>query len=174
MQVAVSLFDDVQEQVDFWFQLAEELYDRTFNRPDISLDLRGKTAGQAYCHLQYPKIRINRQLMEENGQEFYNRTIPHEVAHIVASQLTDGKCKPHGTWWKSVMRDFGCEATRCHSYDTTNARQRTVPRKHVYACSCQTILFTSIRHKRSQEHGGQYYRCRKCNTDLTYQGPYQG
>ena len=161
-----ALFGKIKEQVEFWFELAEEIYSQSFKRPSVNFRLRGHTAGKAFYRTW--ELRYNQQLLEENYQSFCDRTVPHEVAHLVAFELTEGRCKPHGHWWKSVMRAFGCDVSRCHSYDTTAATVRTVPAEYPYKCLCRTYMFTHIRHRRSIKHGGKYYRCKKCGSYLVY------
>lgn len=168
----MELLDEVKGQVDFWFDLAEEMYHRSFQRPIVNLNLRGTTAGMALRRSFEWEIRYNKQLFEENKDKFSKRTVPHEVAHVVANQLAGGRIKPHGPWWKNVMRSFGCEESRCHSYDVSNVKQKrsSVARQYSYSCNCRTMMFTSIRHKRSQEYGGGFYRCNHCGTSMKYNG----
>jgi SprT protein len=165
-----ELLKDVQEQVNFWSQLAEEIYDDNlfeFGYPIVDFKLRGRTAGKASWY--FNQININETLLRENFARFKERTIPHEVAHIVAGKLTNGRCKPHGRHWKSIMIKFGCETSRCHNYDVSNSKARTVSRQYRYECNCQEAMFTSIRHKRAQgQPDGLYYSCRKCRSYFIY------
>jgi len=109
---------------------------------------------------------VNGKTFKENYKEFCERTIPHEVAHIIAFQIFG--TKGHDYAWRRIMNDFGCDSTRCHSYDTENSTVRTIKKQYPYKCGCTTHMLTKIRHNRSIKHGGEAYRCRKCGQVLVY------
>jgi len=138
----------------------------TFEFPNLRYDLKGKCAGRAY--LTTWEIGINKILLEENGEDYINVTIPHEVAHLVVYQIY-GKRIVHGKEWKNIMHLFGLEPEIYHNYDTTNATVRTVKREYVYKCACRTANFTATRHRRSKNFGGLYY-CKTCKQKLVYVG----
>ena len=140
-----------------------EKYGLAMNYPTVSFRLRGKTAGTANYGKQ--EIRYNAVLLEENGDNFLGRTVPHEVAHLVTRQKYGNRASAHGYEWKSVMRAFGLNPTRCHSYDVSNSTVKTVKRGFEYKCSCRTYDLTVIRHKRIMK--GAKYTCRSCKTTLT-------
>jgi len=138
---------EVNEAVAFYIDLASELYGMDFEVPRVRYDIRGTTAGQARAY-QWA-VRFNPVLLQENFEDMIEQTVPHEVAHLVARKKTPYRIKPHGHEWKQIMRDFGKSATRCHDYDTSNARawRRNVSRSSVmapsrprerfpYECSC--------------------------------------
>ena len=161
-----KLLQDIKEQVQFWFDLAKELYPK-YNIKDsnnVNFNLKGRCAGKAF--LQTRELRFNKVLFKENYKEFCERTIPHEVAHIIAFQIFG--TKGHDYAWRRIMNDFGCDSTRCHSYDTENSTVRTIKKQYPYKCGCTTHMLTKIRHNRSIKHGGEAYRCRKCGQVLVY------
>lgn len=141
------------------------------NIPHVPVDfnLRGTTAGKAWGGR---KIQYQPVLLEENGDKFLNRTVPHEVAHIVVYHLypqarmrmSNGRrmIKPHGKEWKRVMAIFGIDSSRCHSYDVSNvSTQKTkLARAFKYKCNCKVWDFTVIRHRRCLK--GMKYSCPKC------------
>jgi len=140
-------------------ELARTRYGRAFPMPTVAFDLRGKTAGQAF--LNQNMIRYNAVLLTENQAEFDAQTIPHEVAHLIAHQLYGAKISGHGPEWQKVMRDFGVQPRRCHSYDVTNSAVGGV---HQYTCRCnKTFALTAKRHKKAQRGG---LICRKCRSTL--------
>jgi len=153
------------ELTEHWTDIANEKYCLNLISPRVSFKLKGRTAGKA-C-ISANEVRYNAVLLEENGEAFLKRTVPHEVAHIVAHKLADRdfiyRIKPHGEEWEAVMRDFGLNSSRCHRYDTTNSRQ---PRKRSevfeYKCSCRTFKFTIIRHRRVLK--GARYTCKSCRS----------
>lgn len=131
--------------------------------PAIGFDLRGTAAGQVRIDRQHWQIRYNALLLEQNAERFLQRTVPHEVAHLVTYQLYGRRVRPHGREWRGVMRDFGADPTRCHSFDTRLSRVRHLRTFH-YRCACQRHELTSIRHNRIQR--GMVYLCRNCQRPL--------
>ena len=161
------------EQTHFWIDFANEIYSMNMPYPTISFKLKGKTAGIAsFSPMSNDTgVRYNSILLEENGNDFLKRTVPHEVAHLVVYARwmieRNGKPTPHGYEWKRVMRDFGLNSTRCHSYDVSNSMVRTkgrMARVYSYKCGCQTHNLTIIRHRKIQE--GDRYTCKRCRQIL--------
>ncbi len=139
-----------------------------FGRPvpevKTNFDLKGQAAGMVrFPALGKPQIRYNALLLNENTEDFLKRTVPHEVAHVIARVYYGRNIRPHGPEWQSVMQFFGADASRCHSYDTQRSSTRKL-QQFRYVCDCTEHLLTSIRHKRSL--AGQRYRCRKCKNPL--------
>lgn len=130
----------------------------------VRFNLTGKAAGMAlFPHRATPVIRYNALLLSENRDDFLKRTVPHEVAHIVARRLFGKKIKPHGPEWRQVMQLFGAEASRCHNYDVSRSSRRTLKR-YPYRCHCRTHQLSSIRHNRVKR--GQTYHCLSCKQPL--------
>lgn len=129
--------------------------------PKISLDLRGRVAGQAW-YTDW-KIRLNRVLFRENVDYFVGHTIGHEVAHLIACRLHGLQVKAHGDEWKRIMLRLGLEPKRCHCLDVTPAVTR---RKFLYICSCQKHTVGAARHKRIG--WGKKYICKKCKKTLAF------
>ncbi len=131
---------------------------------EIRFDLRGKNAGMACVDpAAGMSIRYNRHLLEENLETFLRRTVPHEVAHLVTYLTFGPRCRPHGGEWRQVMEFFGADASRCHSYDTSRTRGRTL-KEYPYTCGCRDHFLTSIRHNRVRR--GQRYYCQRCGETL--------
>lgn len=142
---------------------AQDHFRQSMPQVEVRFDLKGTTAGQAKINPGSPPvIRLNQQLMEQNPERFLERTVPHEVAHVVAYSL-HCNIKPHGAEWKQIMSFSGADARRCHDYDITHARQRKLQRFD-YRCECRSHSLTSIRHNRVQR--GQRYFCRACKQPL--------
>ena len=95
----------------------------------IEFTIRGRVAGRAWCGLY--QVNYNMDIARNNQAEFLSTTVPHEIAHLIARKININ-CKPHGAEWARVMRYFGSEPKRCHSFDCAPARKST--RKHVYIC----------------------------------------
>lgn len=143
---------------------AGDHYGKNPGKVEIKFDLTGKAAGMAlFPHRATSIIRFNALLLIENREDFLKRTVPHEVAHVIARNIFGKKIKPHGVEWKQVMKLFGAEASRCHSYDVSRSTRRTLKR-FSYHCECRTHELSSIRHNRVLQ--GQRYHCVKCSRPL--------
>ena len=128
----------------------------------VKYDLKGYTAGRAYPSQNV--IRLNGHHLVNNVDDFIHNTVGHEYAHIVQYKLYP-RCKPHGWEWRSVMRVFGLEPTRCHTYESKPARQRQRKPKVRVHCGCpdgQLMGQTQYRRLRM----GTRYRCRKCSCTI--------
>ncbi|WP_428607421.1 SprT-like domain-containing protein [Sedimenticola sp.] len=156
-----------QEVEALTYRLLATAGDHYHKDPDqviIQFNLTGKAAGMAlFPHRSTPVIRYNTLLLIENQEDFLRRTVPHEVAHVVARRFFGQKIKPHGAEWREVMQLFGAEASRCHNYDISRASRRRLKRFN-YRCDCRTHRLSSIRHKRVLQ--GQQYLCIDCKQPL--------
>jgi SprT protein len=114
----------------------------------VRFDLRGTQAGQArMLGSRRFLIRYNPDLLARHNQGFLERTVPHEVAHVIIE----------------LMGFFGASPERCHNFDTGGLSQRTLQRFR-YHCGCGEHELSSIRHRRHQT--GTIYRCRACSEAL--------
>lgn len=146
-----------------YFDIARKLFNVEI--PDVPVLFNIKSAsiaGQA-CYAPL-RIRYNTPMMVLNGMDFINRTIPHEVAHIVA-KIVYGRCQKHNANWRRVyVMIGGTNVSRCHNYDTTGlvGKNKT---SYEYRCGCQTHSVGPKIHKNIQ--AGRSYTCRKCRHQLT-------
>lgn len=132
--------------------------------PEVRFDLRGKSAGMVvFHHKRQPLIRYNQTLLQENGEAFIQRTVPHEVAHLVARELHGPSIKPHGKQWREIMAFFGADSSRCHNFPVGEHTRRRM-RYFRYRCGCQNHQLSAIRHHRSL--AGVSYLCRRCGSAL--------
>jgi len=134
--------------------------------PRLSYDLRGTVAGRGGISSGEQIVKINPVLLMENVEEMIQQTVPHEVAHVAQYVVygTGRHNKPHGIYWERMMRLFGCDPRRCHSYDVTNARVRRVGRvEYVCACQTHTVSLTII----NRIAAGRKYVCKSCKTVIT-------
>lgn len=147
---------------------AGEYFGKAPGKVVVRFDLTGKAAGIAlFPHREPPVIRYNAQLLAENREDFLKRTVPHEVAHIIAHRFFGRKIKPHGAEWRQVMALFGAEASRCHNYDVSRSTRRRL--QHFdYRCDCRSHELSSIRHNRVLQ--GQTYLCLACKQPLVQSG----
>lgn len=157
----------VLQRVEYFVNLANEIYNSDLQMPCVRFDKRGTCGGTAnYSSME---LNFNAGLMLDNWDEYMNQVIPHEVAHLVKSHVygTDRKGRlhsAHGYYWQSIMREFGCDPDRCHSMDVSKVKQVSRPKtKYVYACPCcgKEIIITSVRHNKIVRRGAQYFHCRQ-------------
>jgi SprT protein len=164
--VPFALREKTAEKIEECLEIATDMYPNrgpggmspnSWAFPEVRYDVRGKTAG--YANSTRNRIRLNAELLIRYKDVFINRTVVHEVAHIIAYWVFGPKIRPHGNEWKRVMRLLGiANPTRCHSYEVTPARKtRTVKA----ACDCRTIDLGIIRARRIKK--GCRYSCRKCS-----------
>ncbi|MEL3927301.1 SprT family zinc-dependent metalloprotease [Aeromonas enteropelogenes] len=155
----------LHQHIDACFSQAEARLGRTFPRPRIHCNMRGRAAGSA--RLQTWELRFNPALYQANQQAFLAEVVPHEVAHLLVYALWGegrGKARvlPHGRQWQSVMREvFGLEPRTTHSFDLAVLAQPTVP----YRCQCQLHQLSIRRHNKVMR-GEARYHCRRCHTAL--------
>ncbi len=130
-----ELKDRLVEQTNLWYALACEYYKITYKPIPVEFDVKGSVAGWAMGN---GKIKYNLNLAKTNTEEFFKRTVPHEVAHIVCHKNFPNE-RGHGKFWKMVMTTFQVEPKRCHSYDTSGTN--TGVKKFSYKCSkCGNVL----------------------------------
>ncbi|MFB1486437.1 MULTISPECIES: SprT-like domain-containing protein [unclassified Thiocapsa] len=142
-------------------------------RVEIRFDLRGTSAGQARMRNEsFAIIRYNATLLGLHPTQFVAETVPHEVAHVVAFVKYGPRIRPHGPEWQAVMRHFGVEPSRCHCYDVSKLRTRSLQR-FLYRCSCGTHEISSIRHNRICREGAVYL-CRRCRQPLRHETELRG
>lgn len=137
--------------------------------PEVLYDLKGIRAGIANIHKW--QIRINPVLLNENIEEMISQTIGHEIAHLVAFSLwppAKGRKKeytrPHGIYWQMVMKEFGLEPDRTHTFNITNSRCYT-KKTYEYSCKCRkNISISSVKHNRINR--GYVYVCTRCKSHI--------
>ncbi|MBY5993612.1 SprT family zinc-dependent metalloprotease [Ferrimonas balearica] len=159
MSLSPSLHQALLSAVADCYALAEQRLGRAFERPEISLAMRGQSAGAA--HPTQNRLRFNPVLLAENPEAFLKEVVPHEVAHLLVWHC-HGKVAPHGRQWQGMMRDlFGLEPRTRHSFDLASVAPRTWP----YRCDCQSHQLTVRRHNKVQR-GQARYLCKACGSAL--------
>ncbi|MBO77924.1 MAG: hypothetical protein CME17_10870 [Gemmatimonadetes bacterium] len=113
----------------------------------------------------FETIWLNSDFLNHHGQDFIDRTVPHELAHIV-DQIVNGMAYTrtmrrvlHGPSWRAIMRDMGCDPKRCHSYDQSASGR--IKQLFVWENEGGELMpLTPIRHKRMLKckPGRGYYR----------------
>ena len=103
------------------------------------------TAGNASSRTS--TVTLNAAL-NECAPEAIERTLLHELAHILASRRASGKrIHPHGTMWHAACQDLGiANERRCHSLPFA---QKRLARKYLYRCPHCAQTFPRVRPFRS-------------------------
>lgn len=137
---------------------ASAFFQTDFHTPNILYNVRGLKAGVAY--LERNEVRFNPILLQENGLDFINQVVPHELAHILVYQLF-GRVRPHGKEWQFMMENvLGVSANTYHCFDTVNAAKQ-----FAYRCHCQIHQLSTRRHH-AIVRNGRIYLCKKCKGQL--------
>lgn len=136
--------------------------------PTISFTLKGRKAGTA--NWKKWEVNFNLEIAELNGDDFLNRTIPHEIAHLADYQFYGGW--GHKRTWKMIMRQiFNLEPTRCHQFDMPEGSLRKYTRKiFVYTCVCpgSRRLHPVSTRKHNLIQKGSKWKCRRCQNILQF------
>lgn len=160
----MSILHELTDATKTWIELGSEIYGRKFRMPTVSIDLGGACAGKA----NYTRwmVKYNADLYLRHKVDFLNRTVPHEVAHLIAYSLAGHRVKPHGWEWKNVMHKLGvADDSRTHNYNVEGLANRRA-RPYIYACRCKEHKLTSVLHNRIQ--AGNWRRCLKCGARVEF------
>lgn len=186
-QVTAEVKARVEAKLRECISIAERRFDATFPMPAISYGQKGTTAGVAL--VQSWTIKLNAVLLMENIDDFIERTVVHEFAHLVDYKLhpenfqtrlvvgRNGRMKRtkrdlHGGTWKHIMIVLGADPSRCHTYDVTNARQkkgRTPGKKFEWTCkTCGKIMPLGPKRHNNMLAGRTRYWMRGCGHHAGY------
>lgn len=131
--------------------LARRLYpDYTAPTPTISFDLRGRSVGgtaRGSYHLTF-----NLDWYNADPVKYLANTVPHEVAHIVASAT--GRGEGHNMGWKRIDRSLGGTGERCATHDGTKVERARSATEYLYINSFgREVWVGPVHHKRMQQYG---------------------
>lgn len=178
MQVTADIKTRITAKLNEGIAKAAARYNVTIPFPTVVYKKRGTTAGTA--NYRTWTINLNPVLLVENTDKFIERTVPHELAHLICDLVYPHAHRPgrgvkrdvHGQYWKDIMRTLGVpsnEITRCHSYDVTNAKKKTS--SYQYKCEGCGHVFTlgPKRHAKLQSNSRAYRHtaCGQGNGQLT-------
>lgn len=143
--------------------------------PEIRYDLVGQAAGQAiYDRVSNPThvIRINPNLLNENEKRVIEQIVPHEMAHVVVSQVWEEErkvsVKGHGYEWQSVMRTFGLVPERCHNMDVSSVKALRGGVEYHFNCGCVGKVFKLSKNRCTRWANGTDYRCPICKCQIQF------
>ncbi|WP_296210015.1 SprT family zinc-dependent metalloprotease [Gilliamella sp.] len=127
-----------------------------YKEPKIIYKPKGSIAGSAF--LTRWEIQLNSIMLLDNGTQFIEEVVPHELAHLIVFKEF-GKVKPHGKEWQYIISEIlGKIPATTHRFPI----QRNT---YLYYCNCQQHYLTSIKHNKIQNNKTSYL-CRKCGTIL--------
>ena len=137
---------------------------------DIEWNLKGTVAGMFCVRFARKYFSVNLELAKNNLEDYLKQTVPHEFSHYivnaVAAKNIYEKPKAHGQQWKNTMvRVFGLDPLRCHSYDTSQLTGRH-EKPYIYKCLCQEHHMTKLLHRRMV--AGQKRMCVCCKTTIYF------
>lgn len=168
-----ELIKELRDSTIGWWDKFNDKYKTNYPYPTMTFDLRGAVAGRASYQSQI--IQYNLELFKGNKQDYFENTVPHEIAHLFNYRLNivpvinnsyRYRIKPHGMEWQRVMIRMGLNPTRCHNYEVKKVRN--VSRDFLYKCSCRNFNMTSIMHNKIVK--GRWQKCLRCGTRLEYVG----
>lgn len=158
--ITEEMMNRVQAHVDACFRKFFEY------PPKIKIVFRtdlNRFGGFAYRDLS--RIELNTQMFLANTEEFFQRTIPHEVGHIVQFILKPKAKQAHGPEWREIMTIMGYGQSRTHSYDTSVS---TGKETFKYKCGCSDKMYFLSRLLHKKVSSGEHRTCRKCKTRIVY------
>lgn len=145
------------------YATAEHYYLKSFQRPEVLINLRGRSAGVA--ELQNNRLRFNAVLLKENETAFLAEVVPHEVAHLLAWKLFGRGIRPHGKEWQQIMQQvFQLPASRTHNFDV----KRAAKMGYLYTCACEAREHALTLKKHNWIVGGRRYICLSCKSHLQF------
>ena len=168
------LFSQLSKQVEIKIQECIDILKVKVPQFDTSIipipeyTIKGTTAGRVTYWVNPDAscdsfiLKFNQQLLKENSSEFIEKTVPHELGHIVDLSLHGKKkhYRTHGKNWKAIMDILGSEGTRCHSYDTSSVQQsRKTKTRYIYRCECESKMFHHITKQRHKKISSGMVRC---------------
>lgn len=168
MHVPNHIKERVEQKLVDCIEIAEKAFNQKFLFPQVLYTKRGTTAGTANTNDW--NVNFNSVLLMENIEAFIARTVPHEMAHLIDSQVNPhnfvgiGKRSIHGPTWKSIMKLLGAPVSRCHSYDVSTAKiKKRTQAKHVWVCQdCGTEMKLGYKRHGWMIGGRKRYWMRGC------------
>ena len=164
LSLEILIKNEVKKVIEKCNNLFPE-YKIEYSEIKFKFNLRGVVAGKA--NYKSRLLAFNLILAEENLINFFNDTIPHEIAHLYQRKIYPYS-KPHGYEWKRIMLKMGYNPTRCHNYDTQTIKQNRKPKiKYIYSCKCnKKFELSELLHSRIKT--GQIRYCKTCKGNVYF------
>jgi predicted SprT family Zn-dependent metalloprotease len=124
---------------------------------EITVDVKGTTAGWACCKTKNGKrvfsLRFSKEAVANHYDTMVNEVVPHEIAHTVC-QMNARFGNNHNKGWVRVCKVLGGNGNRTHGMKLTPARKTT---KHVYMIDGNRLELGTIRHNKIQRGATGYH-----------------
>lgn len=159
-----NLTEWLRERTEFWHRFYQSKIPNlpTFQiKIYISNKLR-TTAGIAYTYRKI--IKYSYHLAKMEGAAF-DKTIAHEVAHLVADSLY-GIGQKHNDNWRRIFAMSGYPVARCHQYQSVKRNVKTRIRFWCHSCN-NSMLTTKNSMTKVLKTPTRFYKC-KCGNVLDY------
>jgi len=118
-----------------------------------------RTAGLA--HIYRDRVSYNSHYINE--VDFWDTTVPHEVAHHLQKWFYPSARQAHGPEFRSIMARLGCSTRTCHSMKPEALLEA---RPFEYECPCckKTFNLSNILHKRVQSGQRRFCSSSACKS----------
>lgn len=133
------------------------------NIPNIKITYLGRVAGRAYYSEN--TIKLNPYFIQNNTEDFFKQTIPHEIAHFITDWRHPYAKRHHGPEWKRIMVIMGLPPRRCHNYQS-NLMPGVHPRPYHYRCVCKSFYLTKRMH--NSIVNGKNRQCPHCKSIVVF------
>lgn len=106
------------------------------------------------------RIRLSGPLWERATDTQKYETVIHETCHVVVVYKFKHKTKPHGSEWKTAMRNCSVLPKRTHNVDRTGLRKNS-SKYLISNCPKQQCTLGPINYKKLVS--GTIFACTKCS-----------
>ncbi len=131
-----------------------------FHKWVVRINHRAK-ARSGYARHGKKTLELTCKFFEATGREAdHNRTLLHEVAHVITRRAYGRKVKAHGKEWKRVMIALGIPPNRCSNYPYMQKRRKEAA-KHKYECKDCGYIYSTLRKLKNfhnKYHGPCHYK----------------
>lgn len=146
---------ETNDRVRACIDKCNELKGMSLYYPTIEFTLKGKTSGRAWY--QKHMIELNIELLAHNKEEYFQRTIPHEVAHLAVYSIYGNRASAHGREWKRIMMHLDAPVKRCHNYDMSVVSTARTYTRYAYVCeTCSNTTKIGIKQYNKLKRGAKY------------------
>lgn len=181
MPVPAEVKQRIIEALKTGIAKAEARYKTTIRFPHVVFEKTGTVAGTA--NYRTWTIDLNSGLLMRNVDEFIQRTVLHELAHLITFQVypetwqeaqgkltftSNGRMRRekreiHGPRWQEVCLVIGMtDISRTHRYDVTEVKKNIDQSRFLYRCPNGHEHQISARKHAKAQRGVQYV-CLQCN-----------
>lgn len=148
----MSIQSDFRKKAFELIERAEQLFNIELPWIDITFDIKGKVSGYAGLKKGSYFMQFNLEAVNKYWDDMVNSTLAHELAHIITHVMY--KTMKHDADWRRVDLALGGSGERCHNYDLTPARKKSVVRYRYQTPSGAVAMVGPKIHKKLQGYRG--------------------